>query len=318
MYYLGVDLGGTTIKAGLFDEQLQLLKMVQKNTGASLGADIVLKRIEKCLEILVLKNNLLFEQIDALGIGVPGLLNRNDGISLFSPNFNNWHNVKIKEWFEHKWLIPTVIDNDVRMHLYGELYFGAGKGFKNIILIAIGTGLGSGIVVDGHVLYGANDSVGEIGHVNMYRHGRACRCGSSGCLGRYVSAVGMINTFKEKDIDHMSIVNRWVNNCDEITAKMICQAYDLNDSIAVATLKETGEILGYGITNLINLFNPERIIIGGGVSNAGERLLASTREVAAIHALEIASNNCDLVVAELWEQAGMYGAAKYAKRKLIL
>ena len=133
MYYLGVDLGGTTIKAGLFDEQLQLLKMVQKNTGASLGADIVLKRIEKCLEILVLKNNLLFEQIDALGIGVPGLLNRNDGISLFSPNFNNWHNVKIKEWFEHKWLIPTVIDNDVRMHLYGELYFGAGKGFKNII-----------------------------------------------------------------------------------------------------------------------------------------------------------------------------------------
>ena len=130
---MGVDLGGTTIKAGLFDEQLQLLKMVQKNTGASLGADIVLKRIEKCLEILVLKNNLLFEQIDALGIGVPALLNRNDGISLFSPNFNNWHNVKIKEWFEHKWLIPTVIDNDVRMHLYGELYFGAGKGFKNII-----------------------------------------------------------------------------------------------------------------------------------------------------------------------------------------
>ena len=234
MYYLGVDLGGTTIKAGLFDEQLQLLKMVQKNTGASLGADIVLKRIEKCLEILVLKNNLSFEQIDALGIGVPGLLNRNDGISLFSPNFNNWHNVKIKEWFEHKWLIPTVIDNDVRMHL--------------------GTDLGSGIVVDGHVLYGANDSVGEIGHMNMYRHGRACRCGSSGCLGRYVSAVGMINTFKEKDIDHMSIVNRWVNNCDEITAKMICQAYDLNDSIVVATLKETGEILGYGITNLINLF----------------------------------------------------------------
>ena len=92
MYYLGVDLGGTTIKAGLFDEQLQLLKMVQKNTGASLGADIVLKRIEKCLEILVLKNNLSFEQIDALGIGVPGLLNRNDGISLFSPNFNNLEN----------------------------------------------------------------------------------------------------------------------------------------------------------------------------------------------------------------------------------
>ncbi|MFR2501585.1 MAG: ROK family protein [Coprobacillus cateniformis] len=93
---------------------------------------------------------------------------------------------------------------------------------------------------------------------------------------------------------------------------MICQAYDLNDSIVVATLKETGEILGYGITNLINLFNPERIIIGGGVSNAGERLLTSTREVA-IHALEIASNNCDLVVAELGEQAGMYGALNTLK-----
>ncbi|MFR2501587.1 MAG: ROK family protein [Coprobacillus cateniformis] len=95
-----------------------------------MGADIVLKRIEKCLEILVLKNNLSFEQIDALGIGVPGLLNRNDGYFFIFSNFNNWHNVKIKEWFEHKWLIPTVIDNDVRMHLYGELYFGAGKGFK--------------------------------------------------------------------------------------------------------------------------------------------------------------------------------------------
>ena len=152
---------------------------------------------------------------------------------------------------------------------------------KNIVLLTLGTGIGAGIVIDGHVLYGATASAGEIGHMNMFRPGRPCRCGSDGCLGRYVSASGILDTIKEKiAAGNSTIMSEWVNgNPDKITAKMISNAYDLGDHMAIDTMNETGVILGYGLVNVINLFNPEILIIGGGMSAAGERLLQPARKL---------------------------------------
>lgn len=317
-YYIGIDLGGTNIKGCIFNKDLEAVCEQRLSTGADKGSKYVLNRIYELVSIMLNNVGLTNSDIACMGIGVPGLLNINEGISMFSPNFSDWENVSIVKWFEEKLHIPVFIDNDVRVNLYGEWYFGAGKGSNNVVLLTLGTGLGSGIVMDGHVLYGATGSAGEIGHMNMYREGRPCKCGSSGCLGRYVSALGMLNTLKQKiESGYSSIICDWVHgDLSEITAKMVSEAYDLSDKAAIETLQETGEILGFGLVNVINLYNPEIIIIGGGMAAAGERLLKKTREIVNNHALKIPNKSCTITTALLGDSAGMVGAAIYAKQKL--
>lgn len=317
-YFIGVDLGGTNIKSSIFNQSWETVNERRLSTEADKGSEHVLNRIYSLVQSLIIDANLEEEQIICMGIGVPGLLDIEKGISLFSPNFTNWENVAIVEWMKEHFDFPVFIDNDVRTNLYGEWYFGAGVNKKNIVLLTLGTGLGSGIIMDGRVLYGATSSAGEVGHMNMYREGRPCKCGSSGCLGRYVSATGMVRTFVEKlERGHESIICDWIkDDINQVTAKMISQAYDLDDKLAIQTLEETGEILGYGLANIINLFNPEIIIIGGGMASSGERLLNKTREVVNNHALNISRSHCMITTAKLGDAAGMIGAAIYAKLKL--
>lgn len=319
-YFIGIDLGGTNIKSSLFTEDYSVVLENRTSTEAGKGSDFVLQRMLDNIYELLKNAEVTIEEIHCMGIGVPGLLNVETGVSIFSPNFTQWENVPIVEWFEENLGIPTYIDNDVRVNLYGEWYFGAGKDKKNVVLLTLGTGLGSGVVVDGHVLYGATGSVGEIGHMNMYREGRECRCGSSGCLGRYVSALGVLRTVREKIASgQYSILCDWTKNeLDKITAKMVSEAFDKNDKVARETFFEAGEILGYGLVNVINLYNPEIIIIGGGMSAAGERLLSKTREIIETHALQLSQSVCEITTAALGDSAGMLGAAIYASQKYSL
>lgn len=317
-YYIGIDLGGTNIKSAIFNTNFEKIAEYRIQTQADKGSDIVLSRMLNSIEELLKSSGINAREILCMGIGVPGLLDTKTGISKFSPNFSKWENVHVSQWFESKLKIPTFIDNDVRMNLYGEWYFGAGKGKSNVVLITLGTGLGSGVIIDGHVLYGATGSVGEIGHMNMYRSGRPCRCGSYGCLGRYVSAIGMLRTLKEKmQNGENSVIHDWVKgDYDKITAKMVSEAFDKGDKVAIDTFYETGELLGYGLANVINLYNPECIIIGGGMSAAEERLLKSARKIVDTHALQISKNTCEIVIASLGDSSGMLGAAIYASKHM--
>ncbi len=233
-YYIGIDLGGTNIKSAIFNTNFEKIAEYRIQTQADKGSDIVLSRMLNSIEELLKSSGINAREILCMGIGVPGLLDTKTGISKFSPNFSKWENVHVSQWFESKLKIPTFIDNDVRMNLYGEWYFGAGKGKSNVVLITLGTGLGSGVIIDGHVLYGDTGSVGEIGHMNMYRSGRPCRCGSYGCLGRYVSAIGMLRTLKEKmQNGENSVIHDWVKgDYDKITAKMVSEAFDKGDKVA--------------------------------------------------------------------------------------
>ncbi|WP_312641585.1 ROK family protein [Hydrogenoanaerobacterium sp.] len=317
-YCVGLDLGGTNIKTAIFTTNYDKIAESRIPTEAHLGSEEVLQRMLKSITDLLGKEHIENSHIRCVGIGVPGLLDLERGISKFSPNFPSWSDVPVVEWFQERLKISSFIDNDVRVNLYGEWYFGAGKGKKNVVLLTLGTGLGAGIVMDGYVLYGTTGSAGEIGHMNMYRTGRPCRCGSSGCLGRYVSALGMLRTLTDKlQAGSKSIITQWVHNdYNKITAKMISEAYDEGDSTAVSTMHETGEILGYGLVNIINLYNPETIIIGGGMSAAGERLLATARNIVSTHALKISQTACSIVTADLGDSAGMLGAAIYANEKI--
>lgn len=317
-YCIGIDLGGTNIKTSIFKGYYNKVAESRIPTHVELGSEKVLCRMLQAIQSLLDEKLIDIGSIRCIGIGVPGLMDIERGISKFSPNFPYWENVPVSEWFQEKLHVPTFIDNDVRVNLYGEWRYGAGKDKQNVVLLTLGTGLGSGIVMDGHVIYGTTGSAGEIGHMNMYRRGRPCKCGSSGCLGRYVSALGMLRTLKEKlQSGRYCIITQWVGkDYDKITAKMVSDAYDAGDDIAVETMNETGEILGYGLTNIINLYNPETIIVGGGMSTAGERLLKPARRVVETHAIKISQSVCSIVVASLGDSAGMLGAAVYADSRL--
>jgi glucokinase len=318
MYTVGIDLGGTNIKAALFDDRLTVIDELSMPTEAADGPAHVLERIRLAVTQLTEGNGVDQRQIACMGMGIPGLLDPEEGLSIFSPNFSGWEHIHIVNDMKPFYDFPVYIDNDVRVNLYGEWQQGAGRGYRNLVLLTLGTGLGSGIVHDGKVLYGTTFSAGEIGHMNMYRQGRPCRCGSSGCLGRYVSAVGMVNTFKEKlQAGRSSLIQTWTNQDDgQITAKMISEAYDLGDRLAIEVMHETGELLGFGLSNVINLLNPELIIIGGGMSAAGDRLLNTVRETVHAHALKLSGGKCRIVQAELGSIAGSLGAAVYAQQRL--
>lgn len=319
-YIIGVDLGGTNIKAGIYDANLNFaaIKEISISTEAAAGSSHVLSRIREAVRLITEEANIQLDLVKAMGIGVPGLLDPVAGISIFSPNFPGWDHVHIINEMKHDYDFPIFIDNDVRVNLYGEWLQGAGRGYNNLVLITLGTGLGSGIVNDGKVIYGTSYSAGEIGHMNMYRNGRPCKCGSSGCLGRYVSAIGMVNTFKEKlNEGKTSIIQTWTDQQDDrITALMISEAYDLGDSLAIEVMQETGTILGFGLANVVNILNPDLIIVGGGMAAAGEKLLQPVRETVNQHALKLSGSKCKIVQAELGSRAGTVGAASYAMNKL--
>lgn len=314
--YLGVDLGGTNIKVGLFDDQFQQIAEKRRPTESETNSDNVVANVKEAMhEVLDAHSE---AQITTIGMGIPGLMDVDQGISKFSPNFANWRDVPVKQIFEQEFKRPVFIDNDVRVNLYGEWQFGAGQGKQNILMVTIGTGLGSGIVVDGHALYGITGSTGELGHMNMYRHGRPCNCGSSGCLGRYVSGRGIVKTIQEKlTAGQSSIINEWVKgDLSQIEASMLSDAYDAGDQLAKNVYQETGELLGFGLSTAINLLNPEVVIIGGGVANAGERLLEPTRKAIEQHSLEISRKACQIDLARLGDSAGMLGAAVMANRRM--
>ena len=314
-FIIGVDLGGTNIKAAIFDLDLKLMTQLRRSTEAHQGPSHVLSKIMQMVDEMLKNMNITKKTIYCMGIGIPGLLDPKEGKSFFSPNFPGWENIHVVNEIKKRFKFPVFIDNDVRVNLYGEWRYGAGINCRNLVLITLGTGLGSGIVVDGKVLYGATASVGEIGHMNMYREGRPCKCGSFGCLGRYVSAVGMVNTLIEKLKEgRKSIIEEWINqDINKIEAHMISKAYDLKDDLSVEVMHQTGEILGFGLSNVINLFNPEIIIVGGGMSLAGDRLLNTVRATIKKHSLKVSSEVCSVVKAKLGDSAGMIGAASYAK-----
>lgn len=318
MFYIGIDLGGTNIKIGLLNPDLTVQAKLKVPTESETDSQTVMANLIAGVKQLLVETQTGSDQIKAIGVGVPGQMDIERGLSIFSPNFSHWDNVPVVRLIEDQFHVPTYMDNDVRVNLYGEWQLGAGKGEQDVLMVTLGTGLGAAMITNGQMMYGKSNSAAELGHLNMYRHGRPCACGSSGCLGRYVSARGMVKTVQEHlAAGETSVISDWTQGDEtKITARMISEAYDQGDQLAQTVMQETGEILGYGLSSAINLYNPERIIIGGGVAAAGERLLGPTKEVIAGHALKVAREICDIVPAQLGPWAGMVGAGVHAKQKV--
>jgi len=308
---VGIDLGGTYIKFGLVDESGQILKKGQIPTlGERKSRDIVLSQMHKAVET-VIEN-----EIAGIGIGTPGVVD-NDGVVFESPNLPDWHNLPLKAIFADRWNVPIVVENDVNSITWGEYLFGAGKGCRTIICLTLGTGVGGGMVINGALLRGANYSAAEIGHITVDYKGRKCGCGSIGCVEAYVGRDYIIREVVRKINDgRKTVITDLVNNdLSKITPKIISEAWEKGDALAEETWIEVGTALGAHLAGLVNLVNPDRIILGGGIAQAGEILFATVRKIISERSMKVLSRNVTVVSAGLGTDAGIVSGAALILRK---
>ena len=311
MYYLGIDLGGTNIAAGIVDENYNILKKGSVPTLASRGIDAVMVDMAKLCQSLLDEMGLTVDDLAYAGIASPGTCNSDTGVCEFSNNIVML-NYPIAEVLKEKLGVKKVyIDNDANAAALAEVLVGAAKGASSAIMITLGTGVGGGIVVDGKIFSGFNYAGAELGHMVISKDGRPCTCGRRGCFETYSSATGLINMTKEKMAENKdSLMWELCGGIDTVSGKTAFQAKRQGDAAGAEVVDEYIAYLGCGITNLINIFQPEVFLIGGGICNEGEYLLAPLREIVAKENFARNSKNQTVIKrAALGNDAGILGAA---------
>jgi glucokinase len=246
-----------------------------------------------------------------VGAGAPGPLDTKRGVVLLTPNLG-WVNLPLRQLLQDALGVPAAIDNDANCAVLGECWMGAARGARHVIGITIGTGIGGGIVVNGRLYHGASDCAGEIGHTTVEVNGRRCKCGNYGCLEAYASGPAIARRAVEAiEAGQPSKLPDYVDGAlDKITAQTVYQAAHDGDELAEEVVGDTAKFLGAGIANMVNIFNPEIVVVFGGVTYAGERLFGPLKREVAKRAFKPAVAVCRIVPAELIGTAGVYGAAR--------
>ncbi|MGC8846538.1 MAG: ROK family protein, partial [Candidatus Hydrogenedens sp.] len=257
------------------------------------------------------KEGLTTQDILSVGIGTPGPMNWQTGIVYSPPNLPGWHNVPLADEMRKRLNVPCYIENDANAACFGEYWLGAGQGCDCIAVLTLGTGVGGGIVVFKKLLRGIDGTAGELGHLKVQRDGRLCGCGSKGCLEAYASVTGMVRTAQEEIEKGKKTILTEIchNNIHTITGKMIFQAVEKGDALAREVFHETAVWLGLGIASIVNMLNPERVILCGGMISAGNVLFNPVRETVMKNAFEVPAKRCEIVPAGLGEDSGVIGCA---------
>ncbi len=320
LFIIGVELGESEIIILLVNFKLEKIsfKKIPLDEGEN-KPDKIITIIINLIKSEINNNNISIEKVIGIGIGVPGLVDSENGVSIFAPNWG-WHNVNLKNAIEKKLRIQTFVENGANVMALGERWIGAAKGINNVISLIIGTGLGAGIIVNGEVCRGISESAGEWGHMTINVNGQKCGCGSMGCLEAYAGVRAILRRTEEiisstkKDTILKKIDKKKPSN----VVKKIIEAALKEDPIAIQILEETGKYLGIGIANLINLFNPEVVILGGWVEmEAGKILLPIIRSTAEKYALKFPFSSVKIVISELADQAIVIGASTLVLNNFI-
>ncbi len=308
-HVIAIDLGGTNIKAGIVDERGRLLEQSSTPTMAHEGPDAVVDRIAGAAREL---RSRVPGGLAGIGIGAPGPLHPTSGLIYMTPNMPGWENYSLGDGIKARTGLEVTVENDANCAALGENWLGAGRGARTMILLTLGTGIGGGILINGRPVNGLEMAAGEVGHTVINFNGPKCGCGNHGCLEAYCGTAGIISRaweYLEKP-GTVSVLRDWVGEDRfKLTPEMLSRAAGDGDGVALSVLRETGRLLGVGIVSLVNLFAPERVVMGGGVAAAGEVLLGAIREEVRRHALPPANEQVRIVPAELGNNAGMIGAA---------
>ncbi len=302
---IGIDLGGTTIKAALCGEGGVILR--RANGPTPVGDEKKLKDAMKALALqLVEEHGIKFKEITGIGIGVPGSIDEESCILLFGTNLG-LENVYFGNTFEPEFACHVKLDNDANCAALGEATLGAARGVKNMIMVTLGTGVGGGIVINGELYTGCNGIAGELGHIVIHQNGEACNCGRKGCLEAYASASSLVK-FAERALSE-GRESSLKEHQGSLDGKLICDAVDSGDALAKELFDEYCVNLGCGLSNFINIFQPDCIVLGGGLAGYGDKLLEPLRSIVEKDTFRFHGKNTEIVCASLGNDAGLIGAA---------
>ena len=311
MYNIGIDLGGTNIKVGLVNENYEIVAKATAPTDLPRPAEAICKSIVDTVWKVLNEAKVTIGEVNSIGIGTPGVANRNSGVVLYSCNLD-FKNTDLRSLIKKYLDKPLYVENDANAAAFGEVLAGAGKGFKDVIVVTLGTGVGGGIIIDGKIYTGFNFCGAELGHTVIEYNGRQCSCGRKGCFEAYSSATALINLTKEsmeahKDSKMWEIAGGSLDNVDGKTAFDGMRA---DDAAAKDVVNMYIEYLGCGLTNIINTFQPEMLLIGGGICKEGDNLTKPLGEIIKRDSYCIdAERVTKLDICKLGNDAGIIGAA---------
>ena len=311
MYRIGVDLGGTNIATGVIDENYKIIGRGKVKTRAPRPAEAIFDSIKEAVDMAVVNAGISYDEIISVGVGTPGSVNKDTGAIEFSNNLK-FHNVPAKAMLEERLKKPVYLENDANAAALGEAVAGSGNGVKNFVAVTLGTGVGSGIIIDGKIYRGSNFCGGEMGHMVINVDGIPCNCGRKGCWEKYASATALVSQAVEAmQGDKASLL--W-QTCDgdlnKVDGKSIFDAVDLGDETAKAVVDRYLYYVSVGIANVVNALQPETVCVGGGISGQGEKILQPIRDMVKAERYSVyAENQANIVPALLGNDAGIIGAA---------
>lgn len=316
-YYIGVDVGGSNIACAVVNEECEIISRSKAKTHGKTGSidytevlDIIIRTVNLACEAAGIKPS----DASSIGIGCPGICNSDMGIVEYTNNLG-FRNVPLKTDVEDEFKIPVYLDNDANAAAFGEYIAGAAMGSKNAVVITLGTGVGSGIIINGRIYRGTNFAAGEIGHTVIVADGLPCSCGRKGCFEAYSSATGLVNMTKKAAAEHPeSLINQLIKEDGKASARTAYKAAKLGDEVGQKVTEEYVKYLAVGIANVINTFQPDILCIGGGVCNEGSLLLNPLKEAVykEIYSRD-SKKTTRLAICTLGNDAGIIGAAMLHK-----
>ncbi|MFL5331357.1 MAG: ROK family protein [Gemmataceae bacterium] len=313
--FVGLDVGGTTMKAGVVDDAGQLKSHATMPTQTDRGQEAGLQTMAECIRRAVAAASLNIEDVTAIGVAVPGSLDLVDGVILDPPNLKPWRNVPVKQFITDTFARPVAFQNDANAAVFGEFWVGIGREYRSLVLFTLGTGIGGGIVLDGKILEGAHSHGGELGQTKIEAtNGRLCGCGQRGCLEAYASATAVVKRTEEElaQSDEDSSLRRTLKEKGLLTAKDIFLAAR-HDPLAIRIVDRTAFYLGVACANVMHTINPELICFAGGMTGAGPPFLDAIRGYARSLAFARPAERTIIEYSALGSDAGVIGAAGCAR-----
>ncbi|MCJ7559025.1 ROK family protein [Candidatus Bathyarchaeota archaeon] len=319
-YVVGVDLGATNIVSLLISRDGEVVARDTRETMGEKGKKRAFSQIVNSARNVIgegERSGISSKSILGMGIGGPGPLNSDGGVIHLAPNIPGWINTYLVKELEDELKLNVFLENDANAAALGEWWLGAGRDVDNLVLLTLGTGVGGGIIIDGEVLHGARNTAGEIGHMIIRKGGLLCGCGNRGCLEAYASARSVVKrTLAAIKEGKKTILTDLVKNkLKDITCKLVYDTARKGDSLCKWVVEETGRYLGIGITNIVNIINPEMVILGGGMANAGDLLFEPVRKYVREHSFTAAMEGVKIVPAALGVNAGAIGAVAFVLKK---
>lgn len=316
---LGVDLGGSKISAIAADAKANIKARDDRDTCAEQGLEEVIARVIQSIKQVMASPRVTSPaEIAGIGIGAAGVCEAASGVITTAPNLPGWVNIPLRDIIQREFGFPIYLDNDTNVAALGEHCFGAGVGIDNLIYVGLGTGIGGGIIVNGQLYHGISGAAGEIGHMIIDVQGPRCKCGNIGCWEAFASGTAL-TAAAVRQIEagaQTTILSFADGDLNKVSAETVFLAAEQGDRLASDLIRLTGYYLGVGLVNLVHIFNPELILIGGGVSQMGQLLLAPAAEVVKERAFELPARAVRIELARLGTDAGVLGAVALVLEKM--